>query len=131
MTSSLRFIFNIRAWMFLPVCRLSRCRVYPRRPEEGVRSPGTGDSCGPPCGCWGRNLGPLEEQPVLLTSSHSRITLCKRKQHLLARACLWVDRRTQASFSNVRESASLHNQSQSMGTCLRSGHDVIPNEIGA
>ena len=36
---------------------------------EGARSPGTGamDSCERPCGCWESNLGPLEEQPVLLT----------------------------------------------------------------
>ena len=26
------------------------------------------DSCEPPCGCWELNPGPLEEQPVLLTT---------------------------------------------------------------
>ena len=37
---------------------------------EGVRSPGTGvtDSCELPCGCWELNLGPLQEQHVLLTT---------------------------------------------------------------
>jgi hypothetical protein len=37
---------------------------------EDVRSPGTGvvDSCELPCGCWKLNLGPLEEQPMLLTA---------------------------------------------------------------
>ena len=38
------------------------------RPEEGIRSPGTGvtDGCEPPYGYWESNLGPLEEQQVLL-----------------------------------------------------------------
>ena len=38
-----------------------------RRPEEAVRSSGTGvtDSCGLSCGCWESNPGPLEEQLVL------------------------------------------------------------------
>ena len=26
------------------------------------------DGCEPPCGCWELNSGPLEEQPVLLTT---------------------------------------------------------------
>ena len=26
------------------------------------------DGCEPPCGCWGLNSGPLEEQSVLLTA---------------------------------------------------------------
>ena len=29
------------------------------------------DGCEPPCGCWGLNSGPLEEQPVLLTAESS------------------------------------------------------------
>jgi len=29
------------------------------------------DSCEPPCGCWELNSGPLEEQPLLLTSGPS------------------------------------------------------------
>ena len=29
------------------------------------------DGCEPPCGCWELNLGPLEEQSVLLTSEPS------------------------------------------------------------
>ena len=39
----------------------------------GVRSPGTGikDSCELPCGYWELNSGPLEEQPVLLTTEPS------------------------------------------------------------
>ena len=38
--------------------------------HEGIRSPATGylDSCELPCGCWELNLGPLEEQSVLLTT---------------------------------------------------------------
>jgi|UPI00001EB4E7 hypothetical protein len=37
-------------------------------PEEGIRSHYRG--CESPCGGWELNLGPLEEQLVLLTSSH-------------------------------------------------------------
>ena len=29
------------------------------------------DGCEPPCGCWELNLGPLEEQTVLLTTESS------------------------------------------------------------
>jgi hypothetical protein len=29
------------------------------------------DGCEPPCGCWGLNSGPLEEQSVLLTAEPS------------------------------------------------------------
>ena len=38
-----------------------------------VRFPGTRitDSCELLCGCWELNLGPLEEQPVLLTAEPS------------------------------------------------------------
>ena len=32
-------------------------------PEEGIT-----DASEPTCGCWELNLGPLEEQPVLLTT---------------------------------------------------------------
>ena len=35
-------------------------------PEEGIRPHYSG--CEPPCGCWELNLGPLEEQSVLLTA---------------------------------------------------------------
>lgn len=40
-----------------------------RRPEEGVRFPGTGvaDRCELPHGFWESHLGPLAEQPVILT----------------------------------------------------------------
>ena len=31
----------------------------------------TTDGCEPPCGCWELNLGPLEEQSVLLTAEPS------------------------------------------------------------
>ena len=38
--------------------------------REGVRSPGTGvtGSCELPCRFWELNPGPLEEQPVLVTT---------------------------------------------------------------
>jgi hypothetical protein len=40
---------------------------------EAVGSPGTGvtDRCELPCGCWELSPGPLEEQPVLLTTEPS------------------------------------------------------------
>ncbi|CAO2630728.1 hypothetical protein LEMLEM_LOCUS20997, partial [Lemmus lemmus] len=39
------------------------CVQCPRRPEEGIRSPGTGvtDGCDPPCWRWDSNLDPMEE----------------------------------------------------------------------
>jgi hypothetical protein len=42
-------------------------------PEEGVVSSRTGviDDSKLPCGCRESNLGPLEEQPVLLTTEPS------------------------------------------------------------
>ena len=43
----------------------------PRRPEDDIRSPETGVIGGCkllPYGCWELNLGPLEEQTVLLTT---------------------------------------------------------------
>lgn len=48
-------------------CKCMCMQCLPR-PEEGVRSLKTGvaDSCEPPCGCLGSNLGPLEESPVFL-----------------------------------------------------------------
>ena len=47
--------------------------VFPVCLCEGIRSSGTGvtDSCELPCGCWGLNPGPLEEQPVVLTAEPS------------------------------------------------------------
>jgi hypothetical protein len=46
---------------------------YLRRPEEGVRFPGTGivGSYEPPYGCRELNLSPLEEQLVLLNREPS------------------------------------------------------------
>lgn len=53
------------------VACISVCVYYvhawcPRRPEEGVRSPGTGvtGGCEPPCGCW-QPHSPLQELQVL------------------------------------------------------------------
>ena len=43
-----------RAWDFFP-------------PTET----GVSDSCEPPCGCWELHMGPLEEQPVLLSAEPS------------------------------------------------------------
>jgi hypothetical protein len=45
----------------------------PREAREYVIYAGNGviNSCQPSCGCWELNLGPLEEQPVLLTTESS------------------------------------------------------------
>ena len=45
----------------------------PQRPEKATEFPGTGvtDGCEPTCGCWELNLGPLKEQPVLLSADPS------------------------------------------------------------
>lgn len=46
------------------------CAWSLKRPEEGLRSPGTvlQDDCKPPCRCWKLNLGTLEEQQVFITA---------------------------------------------------------------
>jgi hypothetical protein len=71
-------VFTLKSYFyvcgFLPGCLCTVCVPWcPKRPEEGVRSHGTGvrERCEPPWGCWESNLGPLEEQPVLLTTDLS------------------------------------------------------------
>ena len=51
---------------------LNTCLV-PTEARRGASSPGTGAiaSCEPPCGTWGPNPGPLEEQQMLLTTEPS------------------------------------------------------------
>jgi hypothetical protein len=50
------------------MCMYMQDMQCPWRPEEGVRSPRTGDrdSCEPPCNCWEPSPGPLQEHQVLL-----------------------------------------------------------------
>lgn len=45
------------------------------RPEDGVRSAGTGvrDGYGPLCGCWELKPGLMQEKPLLLTSESSLV----------------------------------------------------------
>ena len=60
--------FTLCVWVLcLHMCLYSMHVQDTQKPEEGVRSPGTGviDSCEPPCVCWESNLGPVEKQPVL------------------------------------------------------------------
>lgn len=47
--------------------------LWLKEAEEGVEFPGTGvtDHCEPTCGSWRWNMGPLQEQPVLLTVESS------------------------------------------------------------
>ena len=58
---------------FACMCLCTMCMQYPQRPEEDIRSHGTEvkDNCQLPCGCWELNPGPLQEQPVLLTTEPS------------------------------------------------------------
>ena len=63
---SFNFLFQC-VWLFVFTCG------YLWRPEEGIGVPlglELHDN-EPPCGCWGVNSGPLEEQPVLLTTEPS------------------------------------------------------------
>lgn len=55
-----------------------------KRTEEGSGSPGTRikDGCEQSCDCWELNAGPLEENPVLLTSGLSLQSL--RQQILIS-----------------------------------------------
>ena len=48
------------------------CAWCSHRPEEGIRSPGTGvkGGCKLPCECWELNLGPLKEQLTFKPVSH-------------------------------------------------------------
>lgn len=54
------------------VCALRMCLV-PSGSEEDIESPGTKITvtCALQCGCWELNPGPLEEQPVLITTKLS------------------------------------------------------------
>jgi hypothetical protein len=47
--------------------------VYVYTPEESMGSSGSTviTGCEPPCGCWELNSGPLEDEPVLLTTEPS------------------------------------------------------------
>ena len=54
----------------LPACvSVHHVCAVPVEARRGCHIPGTGvtDSCELLCGCWELNLGPLEEQRVLLT----------------------------------------------------------------
>lgn len=55
-------------YVCMNVCMYVQYVWCPKRPEEGVRSPGTGvtDCCESPYGYWETNTGPLQEQQVLL-----------------------------------------------------------------
>ena len=69
------FKFLFMCMGVLPAC-MSLHQVFPwcfQRSEEGVQFPViiVTDNCGLPHGSWYLILGPLEEQPVLLTSEPS------------------------------------------------------------
>ena len=68
---NLFYVYECFAYMY--VCVPCVYMIPPRRPEKDIKYPGTGvtDNCEPPCGCWELNLGPLQEQQVLLTSEWS------------------------------------------------------------
>lgn len=56
---------------YLYASKVNLCVRYPKILKGGIRSPGTGviASCELPSGCWDLNSCPLQEQPVLLTST--------------------------------------------------------------
>lgn len=56
-----------------PACTAVHHSWCPRRPEKGAGGPGTGatDNYRLKCRCWEFNLGPQEEQLVLLTDESS------------------------------------------------------------
>lgn len=59
-------LFSIYACLHVCLCTI--CMQCPWTSEDGVRSPGTGftGGCELSCGCWDPNLGPLQEQQVVL-----------------------------------------------------------------
>ena len=61
---------------------IPRVRLVPKRTQEGIGSPGTRikDGCEQSCDCWELNPGPLEGNPVLLTSG---LSLQSLKQQIL------------------------------------------------
>lgn len=66
------FIY-LKYFMYMDALLASMCvhhlhAWYPRRPE-GIGASGTGYEL--PSGCWESNLGPLEGEPVLLTTELS------------------------------------------------------------
>jgi hypothetical protein len=69
---SLKIVLSV--WILLACVSVHPLPVWcPLRPEEGAGSPSTAvaDGCELPCGYWEPNLGPLREQPVLLTTGPS------------------------------------------------------------
>lgn len=63
------FIIILRIWVLFPSTSVYMHLCYPQGPEEGVGvSFYWSYSCELPCGCWGLNLGLLEEQSVLITT---------------------------------------------------------------
>lgn len=64
--------------VFLSICLCSPYVEKPGRSEEGVKSLETGviGSREPPCACWESNLGPLQEQKLLLTTGYLSSPMC-------------------------------------------------------
>lgn len=56
----------------LSVCRSTHhaCTWCTQKPEEDIGSPGAKvtEGCGPPVGCRESNLGPVDDEPELLTT---------------------------------------------------------------
>lgn len=55
----------------LALCLDATYRQYSQRPEEGITSSGVSYSCEQHCGCCKLNQGPLEKEPVLLSTDPS------------------------------------------------------------
>ena len=83
-------LFHVLSYMYgcfvcMHVCAPYVC-LLPEYTIEGIKSPRmrVTDSYELPCKCWQLNLGPLEEQPVLLTTepSFSPFSLCFKTDYI-------------------------------------------------
>lgn len=64
--------FRKKKFFYVYVCVPCPCK-WPQKPEEvgiGFSGAGVTDSCEPPRGCWELNCSPLQEQKVVLFTSH-------------------------------------------------------------
>lgn len=71
--AALSFYKNVYKCFCLHICLYTTCVQCPRKPERGVRYPGTGGSGGrqPSSGCWTSNMLSLEGKPVFLITESS------------------------------------------------------------
>ena len=81
MPASVQSRVGERAEIVLCVQCLGRSEGHTRFPETAVT-----DTCELPCGCWELSPGPLDQQPVLLTTEPSlqpRNKVCLRSKIII------------------------------------------------